>query len=150
MAQTTTETESDSAETDTDTDVDVASEGGRDAPSFLGRLLFGSVLAYTAIDSLRNIEGQVAYAESKGVPEADRLVPFALGMLSFGSIGIVLWRVPTLAAGAVATFLAAITPTMHDFWNADEDQKANEQNHFVKNTAMLGAALIFLERAREK
>jgi putative oxidoreductase len=119
----------------------------RDPPSLIGRLLFGGMLAFSAINAFRNMDAQIGYAESKGVPYADRLVPLSSGMLAFGSIGIVLWRVPAVAAGAVATFLAAITPAMHDFWEASGQEKQNELNHFIKNVAMLGAAVAFLRRA---
>jgi putative oxidoreductase len=119
----------------------------RDPPSLAGRLLFGGMLAFAAINGFRNRDAQIGYAESKNVPYADRLVPFSSGMLAFGSIGIVLWRVPAVAAGAVATFLAATTPAMHDFWEASGQEKQNELNHFIKNVAMLGAAVAFLRRA---
>lgn len=127
------------------------STGGRNPPSLLGRLIFGGVLAYLAIENFRNIEDQIGYAEAKGIPEADKLVPLASGTLAFGSIGIILWRFPTLAAGAVAAFMAGTTPTMHDFWAADDPQERQvEQYQFLKNVAMFGAAVAFLRRARER
>ncbi|MCL7418812.1 MAG: DoxX family protein [Halalkalicoccus sp.] len=119
----------------------------RDPPALLGRLLFGGMLLAAAINAFRGMEGQIAYAESKDIKYADRIVPLTSGMLAFGGIGIALWRFPRLAAGAAVTFLAGVTPTMHDFWNAPEEQKGNELNHFIKNGAMLGAALAFLHRA---
>lgn len=119
----------------------------RDPPSVLGRLLFGGMLAVAAINSFRGLEGQIAYAESKNIEYANYLVPFTSGMLAFGSVGIALWRFPRLATGAVVTFFAGVTPTMHDFWNASEGETQNELNHFIKNGAMLGAALAFLHRA---
>ena len=118
-----------------------------DSPSVLGRLLFGGMLAVAAINSFRGLEGQIAYAESKGVKYANYLVPFSSGILAFGSVGIIFWRFPRLATGAVATFFAAVTPTMHDFWNTSGQEKQNEMNHFIKNVAMLGAALAFFRRA---
>ncbi|MDL5363336.1 DoxX family protein [Halalkalicoccus sp. NIPERK01] len=120
---------------------------GRDPPALLGRLLFGGMLAAAAINSFRGLEGQIAYAESKNIEYAEYLVPFSSGMLAFGSLGIVLWRFPRLATGAVVTFFAAVTPTMHDFWTASGQERQNELNHFIKNGAMLGAALAFLRRA---
>lgn len=134
---------------DEETEQDDATSG-RNPPSLVGRLLFGGVLAYTAFQNFKNMDGQVAYAEAKGIPEADKLVPLASGTLAFGSLGLIFWRLPTLAAGAVATFLAGTTPTMHDFWAVDEEQKQVEEYQFVKNVAMLGAAIAFLRRAREQ
>lgn len=35
---------------------------------------------------------------------------------------------------------------MHDFWNEDDPQQQQQElTHFLKNTALLGAALAFLE-----
>lgn len=118
-----------------------------DTPSLLGRLLFGGGLAALAYGNFQEIEGMIGYADSKGVPEADRLVPFASGMLAFGSLSIVLWRVPRLAAGAVASFLIGVTPLMHDFWNLEGEERATEQTNFLQNVALLGAALAFIGRS---
>lgn len=111
----------------------------------LARLLYGGVLAFMAIDNFRNLEDMTQYAESKDAPMAETTVPAISGTLLFGGLGIAFWKVPRLAAGAVATFFVAITPTMHDFWNEDDDQqKQQQQIHFLKNIALLGAALAFL------
>ena len=125
-----------------------ADDGGSDRrpPGLLGRLLFGGILAFNGLNHFRNAEGMAGYAESKGVPRADLAVPFTGGMLVFGGLGIAAWRLPRLAAGAAASFLAATTPVMHDFWAADEEQKQSEMNSFLKNVAMLGGALAFLDR----
>jgi uncharacterized membrane protein YphA (DoxX/SURF4 family) len=111
----------------------------------LARALFGGVLAFTALDNLRNLDEMVGYAESKGAPDPETTVPFISGSLLFGGLGIAAWKLPRLAAGAVATFLVAVTPAMHDFWAIDDDQqKEQELIHFLKNTALLGGALAFL------
>jgi putative oxidoreductase len=110
----------------------------------LARLVFGGVLAFNAIDNLRELEDNIAYAKSKDAPQAEKTVPFATGALLFGSVGIVLWRVPRLAVLSVLTFLVPTTPIMHDFWNVDEDQKEMEQIQFFKNVGLIGGALAFL------
>jgi len=43
--------------------------------------------------------------------------------------------------------LAVVTTTMHDFWNADEDDRDGERLAFFGNLAMFGAALVFLRKA---
>lgn len=111
-----------------------------------GRILFGGILAFNALDNLRNLEGRIAYAESKNAPAPNVSVPAISGGLLLGGIGVALWRVPSAAAAAVAGFLASITPVMHDFWNHDDpEQKQQEAIHFLKNTALFGAALAFLK-----
>lgn len=121
-----------------------------ESPPILARLLFGGTLGALAYNNFRELEGMIAYAESKDVPAADRLVPFASGMLAFGAIAIVLWRVPRLAAGAVATFLAGVTPLMHDFWTMEGEQRETEQFHFMKNVALIGAAIALLDRSGDQ
>ncbi|MFC4987634.1 MULTISPECIES: DoxX family protein [Saliphagus] len=129
-----------------------AAEGAVEtAPLFrLGRLLFGGVLAYNAIDNLRNLEGRIAYAEAKGAPRPDISVPAISGGLLAGSVGIALWRLPSAAAAGVVGFLAGVTPVMHDFWN-EEDEEGYQQEliQFLKNTALLGAALALLGLGRK-
>ncbi|WP_368276120.1 DoxX family membrane protein [Halorussus litoreus] len=116
------------------------------SPTFrLARLLYGGVLAFIAVDNLRNNDQMVGYAESKGAPMADLSVPAISGSLLFGGLGIALWKLPRAAAGAAATFFVSITPVMHDFWAVeDEEEKQQQQIHFLKNAALLGSALAFL------
>ena len=73
-------------------------------PSLLGRVLFASGLAILAIRNLTNLEGRVAYADAKGVPAVDRLVPAATGLLLGGSLGIGTWTLPRLSGSSVAAF----------------------------------------------
>ncbi|WP_308444677.1 DoxX family protein [Halomicrobium urmianum] len=116
---------------------------------FIARLLFGSVLAFTAIDNLRNLEGRIQYAGSKGAPRPEQTVPAMSASLLLGAVGVVLWRLPTLALAAVVSFLLSVTPVMHDFWTIDDPQeRQQEQIQFLKNTALLGAAFAFLRIAR--
>lgn len=120
-----------------------------DTPSLLGRLLFGGGLAGLAYGNFKELDAMIGYADSKEVPEADRLVPFASGMLAFGSLAVTLWRVPRLAAGAIAAFLVGVTPLMHDFWNLEGQERDTEQTNFLQNVALLGAALVLLDWSRE-
>jgi uncharacterized membrane protein YphA (DoxX/SURF4 family) len=117
--------------------------------SRLGRLLFGLGLALQASEDFRDMDDTVEYAESAGVPMPEVAAPFASGMMVVAGVGIALWRLPRLATGAAVTFLTVVTATMHDFWNADPEDRAGERLAFFGNLAMLGAALAFLRRAYE-
>ncbi|QLG28896.1 DoxX family protein [Halorarum halophilum] len=116
-------------------------------PSRLGRALYAGVLAYTAVENFQELEGRIEYARAKDVPLPDVLVPLASGMFLLGSVGVLLWRAPRLAAAAMVAWFVGITPTMHDFWNHDDETRQTEQVQFLKNTALLGAALMLLVRA---
>ncbi|WP_251341689.1 DoxX family protein [Haloplanus halophilus] len=113
----------------------------------LARVLFGAVLAFTGLNHFLNAEGMVGYAQAKGIPMASLAVPASGGLLLAGGLGIVLGVFPTLAAGALAVFFLVATPTMHDFWNAPEEEYQNEFNDFLKNVGLLGASLAFLALA---
>jgi len=139
------------------TESDVAQETTDDAgpkthsTSFkIARALFGGVLAFTALDNFRKLDEMIAFADSEGAPAADRSVPAISGSLLFGGLGIAAWKLPRLAAGAVATFFVAITPVMHDFWSRDDDEEREQHAiHFLKNAALLGGALAFLRVAQD-
>ncbi|SEV86980.1 DoxX family protein [Natrinema salifodinae] len=117
----------------------------------LGRFIYGAILAFMAADNLRNLEGRVQYAEAKGAPAPSFSVPAISGGLLFGSAGVALWRAPVASAAAVAGFFAGVTPVMHDFWNIDDpEEQQQEFIGFAKNTALLGAALTFLQLGRSQ
>jgi uncharacterized membrane protein YphA (DoxX/SURF4 family) len=126
---------------------ETATENANDTPTRLGRLLFGLGLALQASEDFRDMNDTIEYAESAGVPMANIAAPFASGMMFVAGIGIALWRLPRLSTGAAATFLAVVTTTMHDFWNADEEDRSGERLAFFGNLAMFGAALVFLRKA---
>ncbi|WP_128906680.1 DoxX family membrane protein [Halorubrum amylolyticum] len=118
-----------------------------DKPSLLGRLLFGGGLAVLAVQNLRNLDGRIAYADAKGVPSADTLVPVSSGLLLGGSLGITAWKAPKFSASGVAAFLIGVTPLMHNFWAVDEDERNEEITSFFQNLTLLGGVLVFLKRA---
>lgn len=125
--------------------IDTGTDDGT-TPGGIGRLLFGLGLALQATEDFRDMEDTVSYAESAGVPAPDVLAPLASGTVLVGGLGVALWRVPRIATGAAVTFLAVVTPTMHDFWN-EEGDASGERLAFFGNLAMLGAALVFLREA---
>ncbi|OTF03551.1 DoxX family protein [Halorubrum sp. SD612] len=128
---------------------DAPADGGSapDAPSLLGRSLYGGVLAYMALDGFKNNDKRVSIAEEKGVPMPDVLVPFVTGMLFVANLGIVLWRLPRAAAGALVVFFLGTTPAIHDFWTMEGKERQGNKINFLKNLALLGGAVVFLDAA---
>jgi len=47
------------------------------------------------------------------------------------------------------SILIGVTPVIHDFWAVDEEQRGEELTSFLQNLALLGAALAFLQHARQ-
>ncbi|MFW5978455.1 MAG: DoxX family membrane protein [Halohasta sp.] len=118
-----------------------------ESPSRIGRLLFGGGLAVLALLNLTDLDGRIGYADAKGVPKPETLVPAASGLLLGGSLGIGLWKLPRLSAASVAAFFAGVTPLMHDFWAVDEESRSEELTSFLQNLSLLGAAIAFFTRA---
>lgn len=117
----------------------------------LGRWIYGGILLLTAVDGLRNTEQRARYAEAKNVPRPTYANIISHALLLIGSVGIILWRGPVLATSAVVTFLLGVTPPMHNFWTVDDpERKQQELFHFLKNTALLGTALLLLGIARRE
>jgi uncharacterized membrane protein YphA (DoxX/SURF4 family) len=116
-------------------------------PSTLGRLLFGGVLAYMAVDGFRNNEKRVEVAAESGVPVPEVLVPFVTGMLFVANLGIVLWKYPRASAGALVVFFLGTTPVIHDFWRMEGEERQGNEINFLKNCALLGCSVMLLDAA---
>ena len=110
----------------------------------VGRLLFGGFLAFQGLNHFMNTDEMAGYAGSNGVP-APRFGVIASGiLLLLGGLGIILGVYPIVAAGMLAVFFVLVTPVMHDFWAAPEEEQQNEMVNFIKNVELLGASLVFL------
>lgn len=122
-----------------------ALDGTLTAEAFLiGRVLFGSVLAFMGLNHFQDVGGMTGYASAKGIPFPRAAVLLSGGTLMIGGLGLALGIFPTVAAGALVGFFVVSTPTMHDFWAAPEGEVQAEMTNFLKNVSLLGGALVFL------
>ena len=110
----------------------------------LGRIIFGGFFLYNGINHFLQREPMTQYAGAKGLPNPDVAVTASGAAMALGGASILLGVKPTLGTAAIAAFLATASPTMHNFWKADEASKQNELIHFSKNMALLGAVLILM------
>lgn len=117
---------------------------GADVAFLLARVLFGGVLAFTGLNHFSDVEGMAEYAAFKGIPFPKLSVLGSGGLLVFGGVSLVVGVVPSLGAGALALFLLTSAVTMHDFWNAEGEDRQTEMTSFLKNLYGVGAALAFL------
>jgi uncharacterized membrane protein YphA (DoxX/SURF4 family) len=114
-------------------------------PFLLGRIVFGGFFLYNGINHLVQRKSLAQYAKSKKVPAADLAVPASGAALIIGGSSILLGIKPKWGALAIMGFLASVSPTMHDFWKAeDPNQRMNDMINFSKNLALLGAALALM------
>jgi putative oxidoreductase len=83
------------------------------------------------------------YANSQGVPMATVLVPISGILAIAGGLSILFGYKAKLGAWLLVAFLIPVTLKMHAFWNLDDPMQHQMQMvMFMKNTSMLGAALL--------
>jgi uncharacterized membrane protein YphA (DoxX/SURF4 family) len=102
-----------------------------------------------AVDGFRSNEKRVEAAAESGVPVPEVMVPFVTGMLLVANLGLLFWKYPRLAAGAVVLFFLSTTPVIHNFWTMEGKERHANKINFCKNVALLGAAIVLLQEADE-
>ena len=111
----------------------------------VGRAIFGSFFVYNGINHLKNSTGMAQYAGSKGVPAAEQAVQATGGMLIAGGLSIVAGLKPRQGLATVVAFLIPVSLQMHRFWEESDPQKQQmEMTQFLKNMALVGAALALM------
>jgi len=113
-----------------------------DSVILIGRILFGAVFIGGALGHLTQIEPMAAYTESKGIrPGKPAVVASGVWMLA-GATLVILGAWADLGALMLAAFLLPTAFIMHPYWAEQDPQtKVNEQNHFMKDVSLAGAAL---------
>lgn len=112
----------------------------------VGRALFGGYFIYSGINHFLHEKELAKYAEAKHVPVPDAAVIASGVALIAGGASIALGWKPKFGAASLAGFLAAVTPSIHNFWaDADPNQRQNNMAHFGKNLALLSGALALAE-----
>src|SRR5712692_3078418 len=111
----------------------------------IGRLIFGAFFIYSGLGHLLSVGAMAPYAAAKGVPAPEFAVIGSGLLILFGGISILLgWR-PELGVTAIVVFLVGVSIPMHNFWaEADAATRANDMGHFMKNMALVGAALMLV------
>ena len=114
-------------------------------PFVLGRAIFGGFFLYNAVHHFKEYKNLAQYAKTKHVPMPEAAVLGSGAALAIGGTSILLGVKPKIGTLAILGFLAGVSPTMHDFWNAkDPNQKQNDMINFFKNMALLGGTLALM------
>ncbi len=109
----------------------------------VGRILVGFFYLSSGINLFMHLPGMTGAAAAKGVPDPSLAVPVAAALLVLGGLSLLLgWR-PLVGVGAIVLFLIPVTLLMHPFWSESGAEKLGDTINFMKNFALLGAALIF-------
>ena len=114
-------------------------------PFLLGRLIFGGFFLYNGINHIRNRKMLAQYAAAKNIPQPEFAVTVSGAMMAIGAGSIMLGVKPKLGTLAILGFLAGVSPTMHNFWKAeDPSQRQADMVNFMKNVALMGGALAMM------
>lgn len=109
-----------------------------------GRLIFGAYFVLSGLNHFMKTENLAGWLEAIGVPQPELLTYFTGGQLILGGALVALAVEPVIGIGALALFLLVVTPTMHNFWDMEGEDKQSHQVNFLKNVALLGALLILV------
>lgn len=92
-----------------------------------------------------NLDALSGYASSKKVP-MPKLAVVLSGLLIFlGGLWVLTGTLVKIGVLELVLFLVPVSFIMHDFWNdTDPMQKMSNEINFMKNMALLGAALMLL------
>ncbi|HKI97055.1 MAG TPA: DoxX family membrane protein [bacterium] len=111
----------------------------------VGRILYGGFMIHAGYNHFRHLNRMSGYVAAKGVPAPKLAVGGTGVLLLLGGLSILLGVAVPIGVLLLVVFLAGTTPTMHAFWaDADPMVARNNRTHFLKNLALLGAALAFL------
>ena len=110
----------------------------------IGRIIFGGFFISGGLNHLMNLEMMSGYASTKGTPAPKAAVAGSGVVLLVGGLSVVLGVVPVIGLVLIVVFLLPVSFVMHDFWAVPEEQKMDQQIHFMKNIALAGAALALL------
>ncbi|MDE2008946.1 MAG: DoxX family protein [Candidatus Omnitrophica bacterium] len=107
----------------------------------LGRILYSLIFILSSFnDFTRPVIG---FAAKHGVPMAHVLVPLAGILALLGGVCILLGYKTRWGAWMLVVFLVPVTLMMHNFWAvSDPMMRQMQMVNFLKNTSMLGAALL--------
>lgn len=110
----------------------------------IGRLIFGGTLVWMASKHFWQLEFIAGYAEYKGVPQPKAMTIISGLLLMLGGAGVAAGIYPFLSAVGILIFYIIVTPWIHDFWAAQEENKADETNQFLKNVIGVGATVAIM------
>ncbi|OGZ01664.1 MAG: DoxX family protein [Candidatus Liptonbacteria bacterium RIFCSPLOWO2_12_FULL_60_15] len=111
----------------------------------VGRVLFGGYFVMMGLNHFMKNGMLTGYARSKNVPMAKLAVMGSGLLLLAGGLGVLLGGYVQWAVAALALFLVPVSFTMHAFWAIpDPMARMGDQVNFMKNMALLGAALMLL------
>jgi putative oxidoreductase len=108
---------------------------------FLGRVLYSAIFILASFGHFT--AKTIDFAASQGVLFANIFVPFSGLLALIGGLSVFLGYKARYGAWLLVIFLVPVTYMMHKFWIISSPMMHDmQQAMFMKNTALLGAALL--------
>ena len=112
----------------------------------VGRALFGGFFVYSGINHFQHARPMTQYAGAKGVPAAEEAVKASGALLIACGLSVMAGVKPRQGLAGLVAFLIPATLKMHRFWEETDGQtRQAESIHFMKNVALVGAALTMMQ-----
>jgi putative oxidoreductase len=112
----------------------------------VGRALFGGFFVYSGINHFQHAGAMTQYADAKGVPAAAEAVKATGALLIASGVSVMAGIKPRQGLAGLVAFLLPTTLKMHRFWEeADGQKRQAESINFMKNVALMGAALTMMQ-----
>jgi len=112
--------------------------------ALIGHILFGGFFVIGGAMHFMKLSDMTSYTRAKGVPLPQLAVMGTGLVILLAGLGVIFDIRRTLAYLVLAAFLLVVTPIMHAFWSeTDPNMKMVDMQMFLKNMALLGAALVF-------
>lgn len=97
------------------------------------------------LNHFKNNKMLAGYATSKGVPMPGLSVYVSGLLIFFGGLGVILNMYAVWSLAMIIIFLVPVSFMIHSYWkNTDPMAKMADMTHFLKNMALVGAALMLI------
>ncbi len=108
----------------------------------IGRIVFSLMFIGSGIGHLTQTEGSTAYAESKGIANAQTMVQVSGVTFLAGGVAIALGIFTDLAFLLIGVQVMIIAFMTHAFWKLEGEAQQAEMPHFMKGLTIFGACLM--------
>jgi len=107
----------------------------------IGRILLSLVFLVAGLRKAMAFAATAGYFTKLGMPMPEVMVVVAIIVEVGGALLLIAGWKARYAAWALAVFTVIATFMAHRFWEFPDAQYANQLNHFLKNTAIVGGML---------
>jgi putative oxidoreductase len=114
-----------------------------------GRILFALLFVFSGFGHFQRHRMMVEYTRQAKVPLPGLAVPITGLMIVAGGLGVAFGVWADLGSLLLVAFLLPVAFFMHRFWGVDPQTAQMQMPHFLKNTALAGAALALFYLFRE-